>query len=209
MIGLSRRPAPTDATLKARVDLRSGAVCAGVVRWSQDAPLGVQTMTDLLTGACDRWRRLFATPALSVSLPFGTLLEAGAALDLDAAFSAAGFAPHLVTLEIDENEFLTGAGALAAAERLRGRGWGLALRGGDRPQLAIDARARNLFRELVQPRCTPVSQFLQAEGPLVRRIDAAKAAGMLVCVERLPPDTPPAWLLAAGIDRFDRHCGPA
>jgi len=209
MIALSRRPAAADAQLKARVDLRSGAVCGGVVRLPgglQPTPLG---LADLLSAAQKRWSRLFATPALSVALPFGTLLDAGAATRLDAALSAGGFTPHLLTIEIDENEFAAGDGALAAADRLRGRGWGLALRGSDRPQLALDARARSLFRELVQPRCTPVSQFLLAEGSaLVRRIDAAKAAGMAVVVERLPPETPLAWLLAAGVDRYDRPCGP-
>lgn len=209
MIALSRRTAPAAAALRARVDLRSGLITAGVVRLPAGQALTPLALCDLLSAARERWNRLFSTPALSVGLPFGVLADAGDAARLDAALSAAGFTPHLVTFEIEEGAFAVSDGPLAAAERLRSRGWGLALRCGDRPHLPLDTRARNLFRELVQPRCTPVAQLLADDGPLIRRLDAAKAAGLLVTIERLPPETPPAMLLAAGIDRFDRICGPA
>lgn len=221
MLALSRRSAPQEAALRARVDLRTGLVCGGCIRLADGPFQSWMGLMDSLVAAKERWRRLFETPALSIALPFGLLEGDAAAAHLDAALAAAGFNPEAITLEIAEAEIARdekqkGAGgpaspesALAAAERLRSRGWGLALRAADRAKLSLDARARNLFRELVQPRCSPFTQFFAAEtSPLVQRLDAAKAAGMVTVIERLPPDTSSACLVAAGFDRFERRCGP-
>jgi hypothetical protein len=207
MLTLCRRSLAQPVALRARVDLRTGLLCAGVARPAQGWLGSWPELIEGWAAARDTWRRRFQVQALALALPLGSLPDQVAAAQLDAGLSAAGFAPHVVTLEIDEND-IAQFGAHAGLDRLRGRGWGLALRGGDRPQLALDRRARTLFRELVQPRCAPAEDFLgDRETHTMRRIDAARAAGMLVTLERLPAATPPAWLLAAGFDRFERACG--
>lgn len=224
MLTLCRRSLAAAVALRARVDLRTGVVCAGVMRPARNWLGSWPELIDGWAEARDAWRRRFRAQsraqsqqkhtdgvapeqALTLALPIASLPDAAAASQLDAGLAAAGFAPHLVTLELEEND-LVRHGAHPGLDRLRGRGWGLALRASPRPQLAFDQRARALFRELVLPRCAPSEDWRgDRETRTVRRIDAARAAGLLITLERLPAATPPGWLLAAGFDRFERVCG--
>lgn len=204
MISPSRRPVALAATLRARMDLRTGRLCGAVLRLPASLETSFEGLIDQLVLAKARWQRVGGCAPLHVALPFAQLTEAEHAAHLDAALASNGFSTAEIHLEIDESAFVLGSGVTAALEKLRGRGWNIGLLGGERPRRALDARMRNMFCTLVLPQACAAHTDTHAE-----RIDAAKAAGWTIIAQGLPSGAGRAQLLASGFDAYEDRLGPS
>lgn len=150
VIPFPRRPEPEPLAfaIGARVDLRVGALAAGVVR-----PRGIledvfafSNLTRLIRGARMAWRERGQHSGLVLSVPrdIQTRLEAEFLSD---AANEAGCTRQSFTFELDERQIVAAGPALA--EQLRERGWGVALRSDPDCPLPFGARARSIYTEIV------------------------------------------------------------
>lgn len=203
-----RRPAPSAEPIAfaigARVDLRIGALAAGVVRARGPAEeaFGFSALARLLRAARMAWRERGAQAPLSLAVPaklHGTL---EAALLNEAALEA-GCTRHRLNFELTEREIVRTGPALA--EALRAQGWGVVLRGDPECPLPFGARARALYTELVLDAPDEINPFLALEAadrsPLSRRLLAAKGAGLLITAEGVRNSLEAKTLAMAGFDR--------
>src|SRR5262249_34944640 len=137
-----------------------------------------------LTDARDIWSAARRSAPLSAAAP-NHLFEAGEAGALDGLLRAAGFAMRSVTIEVDENDLAAREkSGMEAIERLRARGWGIALRCAEDCPLALGTRGRSLFTELLAPTPDNLSPALvladPMASPLTRRVRAAQSFGLTV-----------------------------
>jgi hypothetical protein len=191
-----------------RVDLRTGAVAAGVT--SVEAPMLSGDWIAVMGDARQAWAQAGYNAPLSCAAPIDCIADAAHASDLDSALRAAGFAMRQVTLEIDEATLIASNGQpMAALERLRARGWGVALRSAPDCPLALGGRTRTLFTDVMTDAPQDLTPFLGLEGyddqPLARRVRAASNAGLNVTATNLNSVAQSGLLIAAG---FDRGQGP-
>lgn len=184
-----------------RRDLHNNSVCGGALSIAPSMDPSFADMLSQLGAAMGRWQRIGRGTALHVALPITHLTLPEHAAHLDAALAGAGYGPQTLHLEIEESAFALGGGVQHALEKLRGRGWSLGLRAGLKPCVALDARTRTLFSTLVLEEHAPDSH--------AQRVDAAKAAGWMIILSRLPRDVAPARLIAEGYDAFEASLGPA
>lgn len=204
------RPAtePLAFTIGARVDLRVGALAAGVVR-----PLGdpveafsYSNLARLVRGARMAWLERGANAALTLAVPAEVQTGLEADLLSEAAIEA-GCTRRNLSFQLNERELVTAGPVLA--EELRARGWGLVLRGDQDCPLPFGARARNLYCELVVQAPALPDPFLAMDdgdrSPLGRRLLAAKAAGLAITAETVLTASHARALAIAG---FDRGGGP-
>ena len=200
--------APAQFHIAPRVDLRTGAVAAGVTR--VDAPLLSTDWVALMSDARKAWRDSGYVAPISCRAPGECLADAVTASDLDQALRAAGFAMRGVTIEVDENALLHDReNAMAALERLRARGWGVMLRSAADCPLPFGAALRGVFTDLYVDAPLDLTPFLGLEGyddePLARRVRAAANAGIAVTAGGLYTLAHAPLLIGAG---FDRGEGP-
>ncbi|MGQ0533029.1 MAG: hypothetical protein ACT4OF_10120 [Caulobacteraceae bacterium] len=197
---------PLAFAIGARVDLRVGALAAGVVRPLGEDAFGYSNLARLVRGARMAWLERGANAALTLAVP----AEIQNALEADLLSEAAveaGCTRHSLNFQLHERQIVTAGPALA--EELRARGWGVVLRGDPECPLPFGARARNLYNEIViQAPATP-DPFLAIEdgdrSPLGRRLLAAKAAGLVITAETVLTASHARTLAIAG---FDRGGGP-
>ncbi|HVZ98758.1 MAG TPA: hypothetical protein VG841_00435 [Caulobacterales bacterium] len=210
VIPFRRAPAaePLAFAIGARVDLRVGALVAGVVR-AREPTLGAFSFTGLsrlLRSARMAWRERGATAPLSVSVPSDLVEKLEADLISEAAFEA-GCTRRGLSFELCETALVSAGPRLA--EDLRARGWGVVLRGDPACPIPFGARARTLYSELVLEAPEPLDPYLGVENadrtPLGRRLLAAKAAGLLITAESVRTAAQARMLAIAG---FDRGGGP-
>lgn len=183
--------------LVARRDLRTGLAGAWMVRdWSGDA-------VDALLSARGLWRDAGATAPLAIAPPAECYGDAASAGDFAAALQSAEFSPRGLDIEVDEAALA--AGSLSGVERLRARGFGVALAVAPGCPLPLGGRGRGLFTEIVLPAPSRLDPFMGLDDadprPLARRLHAARAMGLVVTAVGVS-DT--AWaraLAAAGFDR--------
>lgn len=199
-------PEPLAFAIGARVDLRVGALTAGVVR-----PRGVtedcyqfSNLSRLLRAARMAWRErgAYAGLVLSVDRDIQPALEASL---LDEAAIEAGCTRNTFGFELDECALAETGGALA--QDLRARGWNVVLRANADCPLPFGARARALYSELVVD-VQDVPPFFAADNdntPLGRRILAAKGAGLLITAACVRGVSQAKQLAIAG---FHRGGGP-
>ncbi len=198
---------PLSFTIGARVDLRIGALAAGVVRPRDGAEaFSYSKLARLLRGARMAWRERGAHAGLALALP----AEAQPGMEaqfLSEAAQEAGCTRGLFGFELDEREIVRAGPGLA--EGLRARGWGVILRGDPACPLPFGARARALYTELVLDVSAAADPFLALEGgdrtPLGQRVLAARAAGLILTAETVRNATEARQLAIAG---FDRGGGP-
>lgn len=180
-----------------RRDLRTGLVGAGMVRdWAGDG-------VDALLTARGRWRDAGQSAPLAIAPPAEVYGDAAAAGDFAGKLLSAEFSPRAVDVEVDEA--VLAAGSLAGVERLRARGFGVALAVRPDCPLPLGGRARSLFTEIVLPAPTRLDPFMGLDGddarPLARRLHAARGAGMIVTATGVGDAAWGKALAAAGFDR--------
>jgi hypothetical protein len=201
-------PEPLAFAIGARVDLRVGALAAGVVR-PRDADgdtFSFSNLARLLRGARMAWRERGAHAPLVLAVPAD--LYAGLEADLmSEAAVEAGCTRQKLSFELCERAVLAAGPDLA--EDLRAAGWGVVLRGDPDCPLPFGARARALYTELVLDAPQSPDPFLAVESgdrsPLGQRLLAAKAAGLVITAETVRTMAQARTLAIAG---FDRGGGP-
>lgn len=204
----ARQAEPLAFAIGARVDLRVGALAAGVVRplgEAEDA-FGYSNLSRLLRGARMAWIERGAHAVLTLAVP----AEVQNALEADMLSEAAieaGCTRRSLNFQLNEREIVAAGPALA--EELRARGWGVVLRGDPDCPLPFGARARNLYSEIVIQAPALPDPFLAMEdgdrSPLGRRLLAAKGAGLVITAETVLTASHARMLAIAG---FDRGGGP-
>lgn len=199
---------PLAFAIGARVDLRVGALAAGVVR-----PMGLpeeafaySNLARLVRGARMAWLERGAHAVLTLAVP----AEVQNALEADMLSEAAveaGCTRRAFNFQLNECELVSAGPALA--EDLRARGWNVVLRGDPECPLPFGAKARNLYCELVVQAPLLPDPFLAMDdgdrSPLGRRLLAAKAAGLVITAESVLTTSQARTLAIAG---FDRGGGP-
>lgn len=198
-------PEPLAFAIGARVDLRVGALAAGVVRPHAEPKEAFlfSNLSRLLRGARMAWRER----GLQAPLTLHVAEEAHAALEADLlsdAATEAGCTRRSLTFELCERAIVSHGPHLA--EELRARGWNIALRGDPDCPLPFGARARTLYTELVLQAPEPMDPFLALEdggdrSPLGRRVLAAKAAGLVLTAQNVRTAAQARSLAMAGFDR--------
>jgi hypothetical protein len=199
---------PLAFAIGARVDLRVGALAAGVVRprdVSSEA-FEFSNLARLLRGARMAWRERGAHAPLALAVPADLYARLEADLLSEAAVEA-GCTRQKLSFELCERAILAAGPDLA--EELRERGWGVVLRGDPDCPLPFGARARALYTELVLDAPESPDPFLAVESgdrsPLGQRLLAAKAAGLVITAEPVRTMAQARTLAIAG---FDRGGGP-
>lgn len=197
-------PEPVAFTIGARVDLRVGALAAGVVRPrgpAEDA-FSFSNLSRLIRGARMAWLERGAHAALTVAVPAEIQNSLEADLLSEAAIEA-GATRRGMSFQLNEREIVTHGATLP--EGLRARGWSVVLRGDSECPLPFGARARTLYSEVVVDAPTTPDPFLALESgdrsPLGRRLLAAKAAGLLITAEHVTSAAQARTLAIAGFDR--------
>lgn len=201
-------PEPLAFAIGARVDLRVGALAAGVVRPRGEAQeaFAFSNLARLLRGARMAWRERGIHAPLTLALPGETHgeLEADA---LSEAAVEAGCTRRALSFELCERRIVADGPALA--EDLRARGWNVVLRADPQCPLPFGARARTLYSEVVLTAPDSADPFLALENgdrsPLGRRLLAAKGAGLIITAETVRSASQARALAIAG---FDRGGGP-
>ncbi len=195
-------PEPMAFTIGARVDLRVGALAAGVVRprGASAETFAYSNLTRLLRAARMTWRERGAYAGLALAI-----VPAAGELDpelLSEAAIEAGCTRPLFNFELDERQLAASDQALA--EALKARGWGIILRADPACLLPLGARARALYNEITLEAPAADNPYLAIDGdpsPLGQRILAAKAAGMIVTAEAVHSAAQARKLAMAGFDR--------
>jgi hypothetical protein len=199
---------PLAFAIGARVDLRIGALAAGVVRprGPVEEAFRFSNLTRTLRGARMAWRERGAYSPLVLALAPEVQNSLEADLLSEAAFEA-GCTRQLMGFELHERELVNAGPALA--EGLRARGWSVILRGDPACPLPFGGRARALYSEIVVDVPDAPDPFLALENgdrtPLGRRILAAREAGMIITAESVRTASQARILAIAG---FDRGGGP-
>jgi hypothetical protein len=204
----ARQAEPLAFAIGARVDLRVGALAAGVVRALGEAEdaFSYSSLSRLLRGARMAWIERGAHAVLTLAVP----AEIQAALEADMlseAATEAGCTRRSLNFQLNEREIVDAGPALV--EALRARGWGVVLRGDPDCPLPFGARARNLYSEIVIQAPALPDPFLAMEdgdrSPLGRRLLAAKGAGLVITAETVLTASHARMLAITG---FDRGGGP-
>jgi len=201
-------PEPLAFAIGARVDLRVGALAAGIVR-PRDLTgevFAFSNLARLLRGARMAWRERGAHAPLALAVPAEFYAHLDAEMLSEAAIEA-GCVRQKLSFELCERAIIAAGPQLA--EHLRERGWGVVLRGDPECPLPFGARARALYTELVLDAPERPDPFLAVESgdrsPLGRRVLAAKAAGLVITAETVRTSAQARVLAIAG---FDRGGGP-
>jgi hypothetical protein len=197
-------PIPLAFAIGARVDLRVGALAAGVVR-PRDASaesFSFSNLARLLRGARMAWRERGEHSPLTLALPSELYVGLEADLLSEAAVEA-GCTRQKLSFELCERAIVRAGPALA--EELRERGWGVALRGDADCPLPFGARARSLYTELVLAAPETPDPFMAVDGedrsPFGRRLLAARAAELVITAENVRTASQARLLAIAGFDR--------
>jgi hypothetical protein len=204
----AREAEPLAFTIGARVDLRIGALAAGVVRARGPVheTFSFAGLTRLIRSARMAWRERGEHGALVLAIPREIQPNLAADFLSDAA-NEAGCTRQSFSFELDERQIITAGPALA--EDLRGFGWSLALRGDPDCPLPFGARARTLYSELVVDAPETPNPYLALENgdrsPLGQRLLAAQTAGLIITAETVRSAAQARLLAIAG---FDRGGGP-
>ncbi|WP_135210056.1 hypothetical protein [Vitreimonas flagellata] len=199
---------PLAFAIGARVDLRIGALAAGVVRPRGELEdlYSFSNLARTLRGARMAWRERGAQAPLVLAIASEVQNTLEADLLSEAAFEA-GCTRHMIGFELNEREIVNAGPALP--EGLRARGWNVLLRGDPQCPLPFGARVRALYNEIVVDVPDTPDPFLALENgdrtPLGRRILAAREAGMLITAESVRSAAQARILAIAG---FDRGGGP-
>ena len=199
---------PLAFAIGARVDLRVGALAAGVVRPMGEAEdaFAYSNLARLVRGARMAWLERGAHAVLTLAVP-AEIQNALEADMLSEAVVEAGCTRRNLTFQLNERE-LVAAGPMLA-EDLRARGWNVALRGDPECPIPFGARARNLYSELIVQAPAMPDPFLAMDdgdrSPLGRCLLAAKAAGLVITAETVLTGSHARTLAIAG---FDRGGGP-
>ncbi len=195
-------------TLGARVDLRVGALAAGVVRprGAAKEAFAFTNLSRVLRAARMQWRERGANGVLALAVPAQLYGSLEADLLSEAAVEA-GCTRRALGFELCEREIVSKGPQLA--EELRARGWGVILRGDPDCPLPFGAKARSLYSEVVLEAPETPNPYLALEDgdrtPLGRRLLAAKAAGLVITAETVRSASQAKLLAIAG---FDRGGGP-
>jgi len=197
---------PLAFAIGARVDLRVGALAAGVVRPRGEEAYSFTHLARTLRGARMAWkeRNLHAPLTLAVAGEAHANVEADL---LSEAAVEAGCTRRTLSFELCERRIVAEGPSLA--ENLRAMGWAIALRGDPECPLPFAARVRTLYSELVLPMPEAPDPYLAVDArdrsPLGRRLLAAKAAGLIITAESVSSGAAARTLAIAG---FDRGGGP-
>jgi hypothetical protein len=201
-------PEPLAFAMGARVDLRVGAIAAGVVRPRGPAreAFGYSNLARVLRAARMTWRERAPHAAITLAVPEEFHAEADPDLLSEAAVEA-GCVRRSFSFELSERQIIAHGPALA--EDFRARGWNVSLRGDPDCPLPFGTRARALYSELVLMAPETPGPYLALEGgdttPLGRRLIAANAAGIILTAEGVRNAQHARVLAIAG---FDRGAGP-
>jgi hypothetical protein len=208
VIPFPSRPEPEalEFAIGARVDLRIGALAAGVIRPRGAGAFAYSTIARTLRGARMAWRSRGAYAPLVLALPLEQTNALAPELLSEAAMEA-GCTRQKLAFEIHEQWVL--CNGLAIAEDLRARGWPVILRGDEHCPLPLGERARTLFSELVLDAPETPDPFLALESGdrtlFGQRVIVARAAGMVLTAESVRTASQARMLAIAG---FDRGGGP-
>ena len=199
---------PLAFAIGARVDLRVGALAAGVVRPRGDAQeaFAFSHLARLLRAARMAWRERGIHAPLTLAIPGDVQGELEADALTEAAVEA-GCTRRSLSFELCERQIVSHGAALP--EALRANGWSVVLRADPDCPLPFGARARALYAELVLAAPENADPFLALENgdrsPLGRRLLAAKGAGLTITADTVRSASQARTLAIAG---FDRGGGP-
>jgi hypothetical protein len=199
---------PLAFTIGARVDLRVGALAAGVIRPLGEAEeaFAYSNLARLIRGARMAWLERGAHSVLTLAVPADVQAALEADLLSEAAIEA-GCTRRALNFQLNERELVDAGPGLA--EELRARGWNVVLRGDSECPLPFGSRARSLYCEVVIQAPAMPDPFLALDdgdrSPLGRRLLAAKAAGLIITAETVLTASQARTLAIAG---FDRGGGP-
>lgn len=199
---------PLAFTIGARVDLRVGALAAGVVRprGTAEETFAFSNLARLLRGARMAWLERGAHAPLTLALPAELQNALEADLLSDAAIEA-GCTRRTLSFQLNEREIVAAGQALP--EALRARGWSIVLRGDPDCPLPFGTRARALYSEVVVDAPKSPDPYLALESgdhtPLGRRLLAAQAAGLIITADTIATAAQARTLAIAG---FHRGGGP-
>ncbi len=184
-----------------RTDLRTGLSAAGHV---DVRGLNLDQWIAAVSAARSVWQADRQAAPLSAAAPT-FLFESGAPSRLDALLRGADFAMRSVTIEIDEaGLLLAGEAGLAAIERLRARGWGVALACDAACPMPMGGRLRNALTEIIADppeTLSPALALSETPTPLLNRIRAAGNAGLAVTARQAKSPAHAGMLIALGFDR--------
>jgi hypothetical protein len=191
-----------EAPLQMRVDLRTG-VRAGAFAETASGPM--ENWIASLRAARLAWLGAGNSQPLSAAAP-DYLFEHGEAARLDALLRGAGFTMRSATIEIEERELAACETlGMAAVERLRARGWGVALRCDKACPLALGSRGRSLFTEVLAAApndLSPAAALAEpSSGALLTRLRAAQAFGLPTTALGVKSPAHAGLLTALGFDR--------
>jgi hypothetical protein len=195
---------PLAFTIGARVDLRVGALAAGVVRprGSVEEAFCFTGLARLLRAARMTWLERGASAPLALALPSRFQAELDSDL-LSAAAQEAGCTRRSLAFEVCERVLAQTGPALA--EELRARGWSVTLRGDPTCPFPLDSHARSVFSEIVLDAPDAPDPFLACDeadrSALGQRVLAAKEAAMIVTAEGVRNAKQAKVLAIAGFDR--------
>lgn len=199
---------PIAFAIGARVDLRVGALAAGVVRPMGEAEdaFAYSNLARLVRGARMAWLERGAHSVLTLAVP--AEVQNGLEADmLGEAAIEAGCTRRNFNFQLNERELVAVGPGLA--EDLRARGWNVVLRGDPDCPLPFGAKARTLYCELVIQAPAMPDPFLAMDdgdrSPLGRRLLAARGAGLVITAETVLTASQARTLAIAG---FDRGGGP-
>jgi hypothetical protein len=210
VIPFRRRPEPEPLAfaIGARVDLRIGALAAGVVRPRAEPreAFAFSNLARLLRGARMAWKERNAHSPLTLAVPSDIQSTLEADLLSEAAIEA-GCTRRNLSFELCERALVSTGPALS--EELRARGWSVVLRGDPACPLPFGVRARALYSEIILAAPEPDDPYLAMDeedrSPFGRRLLAAKAAGIILTAESVRNAAQARVLAIAG---FDRGGGP-
>lgn len=190
------------ASLEVRFDLRTG-MRAGAFAHTVSGPM--ENWIASLRAARLDWVRGGNSQPLSAAAP-DYLFEHGEAARLDALLRGADFSMRSATIEIEESELAACETlGMAAVERLRARGWGVALRCDKACPLALGSRGRSLFTEVLAEAPRDLSPALAlaepSSGALLTRLRAAQAFGLPTTALGVKSPAHAGLLTALGFDR--------
>jgi hypothetical protein len=196
---------PLAPSAQPRVDLRSGVAVSARVAVS-GVTLG-EWIEDLVAARASLNARGDRRP-LSAPAPAG-FFDLKRADIVDQTLREAGFALRSVTIEVSEMDLVASAEAMAQIERLRARGWGVALICTPDCPLAIGQRTRSLFTEMLAQAPDPLTPAMALadpmHSPLTRRLRAAQNCGIATTAMGVKSPAHAGLLIAIG---FDRGEGP-
>jgi hypothetical protein len=195
-----------DVSLKARIDLATGLVAAGVVQSPGAASLAAVMAQATLSWAA--WQAGGQRAPIVLALPGAAFDGVNAADAVMVALSKADIPFERVAIQFEEADLAAAFVArLSTLERLRSAGMGIVMSAAASPVLPIGGRLRQVLTEIVLDLPKDNDPYLGLEGwtedPFARRLGAALESDVLLTARGSDNPTTTAWAARIGFRRAE------